>query len=160
MRQSIVGIVLTLLLGSCGGDSGSPTAPVAVTPAAPSGTTSGIDQPDVAAASRPGRVTWTDVLQDVDPCTGILQEITIAWACLQDGGKVVTCRRTITATPTGYVGHGTYSTVDNDHVIAWRITDTLKNDAGDRLKIQYRSVYDPTTGTWRVEDYRLTCLSR
>jgi hypothetical protein len=163
MRHSSVAIALALVMGSCAGDFGSPTAPVAVTPLTPSRVTSTVGQPGVVAASRPEKVTWTDVLEDVDPCTEVLQQITIAWACLlheKDGGEVVTCQRTITTTPTGYVGRGTYSTVNNDQVIAWRITDVLKNDAGNRVKMQYRSVYDPSTGTWRVEDSSLTCLRR
>jgi len=163
MRHSIIGIALALLLGSCGGDAGGPTAPVAVTPVAPSEATSSVGEAGVTAASRPEEVTWTDVLQDVDPCTGILQTISISWACLYseaEGGEVATCQRTITTTPTGYVGHGTYSTVNSGHLIAWRITDTLKNDAGNRVKMQYRTVYDPSSGTWRVEDSRLTCLGR
>jgi hypothetical protein len=76
-----------------------------------------------------------------------------------DGRVVSHAQRTITTTPTGYVGHGTDIDVFNGQVFMNRFTDILANEAGDRFRASFVFVLDLSTGTVRVEKgIDVTCL--
>jgi hypothetical protein len=75
-----------------------------------------------------------------------------------DGRIVVITERTITTDPTGFVGHGTDSFVDNGQVVRVSLTDILTNPAGDRIRARFVFVLDLSTDTVRVEKGEVTCL--
>ena len=114
-----------------------------------------------AAADRPAEFPIFDVFPDVNPCTGNTMTVTFVGTLFvhQHGSREVNiARRTIT-TSDGFVGHGTDTFVDNDHVIMFRLTDILTNAAtGDRFRARSLFVLDLSTETVRVERGGLTCL--
>jgi hypothetical protein len=98
---------------------------------------------------------------DVNPCTGLIHTVTIAgteFVHSHDGRIVAHLKRTITTDPTGFVGHGSESFVDNGQVVRDTLTDILTNPAGDRIRAHFVFVLDLSTDTVRVEKGEVTCL--
>ena len=98
---------------------------------------------------------------DVNPCTGLIHTVTISetfFAHFHDGRVSGYSERTITTSPSGFVGHGTDSFVFNGQVNVFRLTDILTNASGDRIRARFVFVLDLSTGTVRVEKGELTCL--
>jgi hypothetical protein len=114
-----------------------------------------------AAADPPTAFPFEFVFDDVNPCTGLTHTVTIAGTTSvhDHGGRIVAhSERTITTSPTGFVGHGTDSNVLNGQVEMFRLTDILTNPSGDRIRARFVIVVDLSTGTVRVEKGELTCL--
>jgi hypothetical protein len=114
-----------------------------------------------AAANPPTAFPFEFVFDDVNPCTGDIHTVTIAGTTYvheHDGRIVAQSERTITTSPTGYVGHGTDSYVLNGQVEMFRLTDILASSSGDRIRARHVIVVDLTTGAVRVEGGELTCL--
>lgn len=117
----------------------------------------------VAAADPPEQFSVVDTFVDVNPCTGLDHTVTIANTISEHshGGRVVVHeRRTITTEPTGFVGHGTASFVDNGQIAKYTSTDILSNSAGARIRARNVFVVDLSTETIRVGRSELTCLGR
>jgi hypothetical protein len=115
-----------------------------------------------AAADAPTAIPFEFVAQDVNPCTGLLQTVTISgteFVHSHDGRVVGRGERTIT-TSGGFVGHGTHSFVGNGQVLVFRFTDILSNASGDRLRATAVFVLDLSTGTVRVDAGEVTCLGQ
>ena len=114
-----------------------------------------------AAADRPTEFPIFDVFSDVNPCTGNVMTVTFVGTISvhQHGVREVNlAERTIT-TSDGFVGHGTDTFVDNDHVIMFRQNDMMTNaTTGERFRFQALFVLDLSTETVRVERGGLTCL--
>ena len=103
----------------------------------------------------------TVTFEDVNPCTGLDHTVTIAATVSvhsHDEREVAHAKRTITTEPTGFVGRGTDSFVDNGQIEKFTQTDILRNPAGDRIRARDVIVIDVSTGTIRVEKFELTCL--
>ena len=117
-----------------------------------------------AAADSPTAVTWEFVFDDVNPCTGGVHTVTIAGATLvheHDGRTVAHSERTITTSPTGYVGRGTDTEVLNGQVEMFRETDILTSPSGSRIRAHFVLVVDASTGAVKVFAGALpTCLGR
>ena len=114
-----------------------------------------------AAADPPTAFPFEFVFEDVNPCTGDIHTVTIAGTTLvhdHDGRIVAYSQRTITTSPTGFIGHGTDSYVLNGQVEVFRLIDILTNPSGDRIRARSVIVVDLSTGTVRVEKGGLTCL--
>jgi hypothetical protein len=114
-----------------------------------------------AAADPPTEGSFEETFEDVNPCTGLIHEVTITGTFFEhshDGRIVVHAKRTITTDPTGFVGHGTDSFVDNGQVVRVSLTDILTNPAGDRIRARFVFVLDLSTDTVRVEKGEVTCL--
>lgn len=114
-----------------------------------------------AAANPPTASPFEFVFDDVNPCTGDTHTVTIAGTAFvhdHDGRIVAVSERTITTSPTGFVGHGTDSYVLNGQVEMFRLTDILTSPSGDRIRARFVIVFDLSTGTVRVEKGELTCL--
>jgi hypothetical protein len=114
-----------------------------------------------AAANPPTAFPFEFVFDDVNPCTGDIHTVTIAGTTYvheHDGRIVAQSERTITTSPTGYVGHGTDSYVLNGQVEMFRLTNVLASSSGDRIRARHVIVVDLTTGAVRVEGGELTCL--
>jgi hypothetical protein len=114
-----------------------------------------------AAADPPTEGSFVDTFEDVNPCTGLMHTVTITGTVFEhshDGRVVVHVKRTITTDPTGFVGHGTESFVDNGQVARGSLTDILTNPAGDRIRAHGVFVLDISTDTVRVGNFELTCL--
>ena len=114
-----------------------------------------------AAADPPTAVPFEFVFDDVNPCTGDMHTVTIAGTTSvhdHDGRIVAVRERTISTSPTGFVGHGTDSYILNGQVEMFRLTDVLTNPSGDRIRARFVIVFDLSTGTVRVEKGELTCL--
>jgi hypothetical protein len=115
----------------------------------------------VAAADPPTQISPTDTFLDVNPCTGLDHTVTIALTISEHshGERVVAhAQRTITTEPTGFVGRGTFSFVDNGQIAKFTSTDILSNPAGDRIRARNVFVVDLSTGTLRVDKSEVTCL--
>ena len=114
-----------------------------------------------AAADRPMEFPIFDMFLDVNPCTGNTVTVTFVGTISvhQHGVREVNlASRTIT-TSDGFVGRGTDTFVDNDHIIMFRLNDMLTNaTTGDRVRVQTVFVLDLSTETVRVERVVLTCL--
>jgi hypothetical protein len=114
-----------------------------------------------AAADPPTTFPFEFVFDDVNPCTGLTHTVTIAGATFvhdHDGRVVATSERTITTSPTGFVGHGTDSYVLNAQVEMFKLADILTSPSGDRIRARSVIVVDLSTGTVRVANGELTCL--
>jgi hypothetical protein len=114
-----------------------------------------------AAADPPTQIPFEFVFDDVNPCTGAIHTVTIAGTTYvheQDGRIVARSERTITTSPTGFLGHGTDSYVLNGQVEMFRLTDILTSPSGDRIRARQLIVVDLSTGTVRVVGGELTCL--
>ena len=99
--------------------------------------------------------------EDVNPCTGLIHTVTITFTIFEhshDGRIVQHVKRTITTDPTGFVGHGSESFVDNGQIVRDSFTDILTNPAGDRIRAHGVFVVDLSTDTVRVGNFELTCL--
>jgi hypothetical protein len=114
-----------------------------------------------AAADSPTAIPFEFVFDDVNPCTGDIHTVTIAGTTYvheHDGRIVARTERTITTSPTGFVGNGTDSYVLNGQVEMFRLTDIATNPSGDGFRAQFVIVVDLSTGTVRVVGGELTCL--
>jgi hypothetical protein len=114
-----------------------------------------------AAADPPTQFLETVTFMDVNPCTGLDHTVTIAATVSvhnHDERVVAHAKRTITTDPTGFVGRGTDSFVDNGQIAKFTHTDILSNPAGDRIRARNVFVIDVSTGTITVEKGELTCL--
>lgn len=114
-----------------------------------------------AAADPPTDFPFEFVFDDVNPCTGLIHTVTIAGTTSvhnHDGRIVATSERTITTSPTGFVGHGTDSYVLNGEVEVFRLNDIATSPSGDRFGARFLVVVDLSSGTVRVEKGELTCL--
>jgi hypothetical protein len=114
-----------------------------------------------AAADPPTAFPFEFVFDDVNPCTGDSHTVTIAGSTfvhVHGDRTVAYSQRTITTSPTGFVGHGTDSYVLNGQVEMFRLTDILTNPSGDRIRARFVIVFDLSTGTVRVDKGELTCL--
>lgn len=114
-----------------------------------------------AAADPPTAFPFEFTFDDVNPCTGDIHTVTIAGTTFvhdHDGRIVANSERTITTNPTGFVGRGTDTFVDNAQVLMFRLSDILTNPSGDRIRARFVFVLDVSTGTVRVERGGLTCL--
>jgi hypothetical protein len=103
---------------------------------------------------------FEETFDDVNPCTGLVQTVTIAVTFSvhsHDGRNVAQGERTI-STSSGFVGEGTSSFVANGQIEIFRFTDILSNDAGDRIRAKGVFVVDLSTGTVRVDKFDLVCL--
>ena len=100
------------------------------------------------------------MFDDLNPCTGDIHTVTIAGTTFvheHDGRVVAHSDRTITTSPTGFVGHGTDSHVLNGQVEMFRLTDIATNPSGERFRARFVIVVDLSTGTVRVVGGELTC---
>ena len=114
-----------------------------------------------AAADPPTDFPFEFVFDDVNPCTGLTHTVTITGTTSvhnHDGRIVATSERTITTSPTGFVGHGTDSYVLNGEVEVFRLNDIATSPSGDRFRAGFLVVLDLSSGTVRVEKGELTCL--
>jgi len=115
-----------------------------------------------AAADPPTAFPFEFVFDDVNPCTGLTHTVTIAGTTFvhdHDGRIVANSERTITTSPTGFVGHGTDSYVLNDQVEMFRLTDILTSPSGDRIRAFFVIVFDVATGAEKAfAGGPLTCL--
>jgi hypothetical protein len=114
-----------------------------------------------AAADPPTESSFVDTFEDVNPCTGLMHTVTITGAVFEhshDGRIVAHVERTITTDPTGFVGRGSESFVDNGQIVRDTLTDILTNPAGDRIRAHFMFMLDLSTDTVRVEKGELTCL--
>jgi hypothetical protein len=114
-----------------------------------------------AAADPPTESSFVDTFEDVNPCTGLIHTVTITGTVFEhshDGRIVAHVKRTITTDPTGFVGHGSESFVDNGQVARGSFTDILTNPAGDRIRAHGVFVVDLSTDTVRFDRFELTCL--
>jgi hypothetical protein len=114
-----------------------------------------------AAANAPTEIPFEFVFDDLNPCTGDIHTVTIAGTTSlheHDGRVVAYSERTITTSPTGFVGHGTDSYVLNGQVEMFRLTDILTSPSGDRIRAQFVIVIDLSTGTVRGREGAPTCL--
>jgi hypothetical protein len=116
-----------------------------------------------AAADPPTEIPFEFVFDDVNPCTGDMHTVTITGTTSlhnHDGRIVAYSERTITTSPTGFVGHGTDTSVLNGQVEMFRLADIATNPSGDRFMARFVFVIDVSTGTVRAENFELTCLGR
>lgn len=115
-----------------------------------------------AAADRPTASPFEFMFDDVNPCTGAIHTVTIAGTAYvhdHDGRTVAVSQRTITTSPTGFVGHGTDTSVSNGQVETFRLTDILTNASGDRIRAHFVLVVDAATGTVKaIAGAPPTCL--
>ncbi len=116
-----------------------------------------------SAADAPTEIPFEFVFDDVNPCTGDIHTVTIAGTTSvhnHDGRIVAYSERTITTSPTGFVGHGTDTFVLNSQVEMFRLADIATNPSGDRFRARFVIVVDLSSGTVRVVTGELTCLGR
>jgi len=114
-----------------------------------------------AAADPATEFPFEFVFDDVNPCTGDIHTVTIAGTTSvheHDSRIVAYSQRTITTSPTGFVGHGTDSYVLNGQVEMFRLTDILTDPSGDRFRARFVIVIDLSTDTVRVVTGDFTCL--
>jgi hypothetical protein len=114
-----------------------------------------------AAADPPTAFPFEFVFDDVNPCTGLIHTVTIAGTTRvhdHDGRVVAHSERTITTSPTGFVGRGTDSYVLNGQIEMFRLTDILTSPSGDRIRAHFVMVVDLSTGTVKIAGRPPTCL--
>ena len=102
-----------------------------------------------AAADAPTALPFEFVFDDVNPCTGDIHTVTISGTTYvheHDGRIVAHSERTITTSPTGFLGHGRDSYVLNGQVEMFRLTDILTSPSGDRIRAGHVIVFDVATG--------------
>jgi len=97
---------------------------------------------------------------DIDPCTGLEQEVAIDVTFYVHGHDDGTVARGVhsLSTTLGYVGRGTSSYVWNGNVEMFRVTDLLTNDSGDRIRASVVFLADLRNGVIRLDTSRLDCL--
>jgi hypothetical protein len=113
-----------------------------------------------AAADPPTVSPFELVFEDVNPCTGLVETVTVSgteFVHFHDGRVVGRGERTIT-TSGGFVGRGTHSFVGNGQILVFRLADILSNASGDRLRATSVFVLHLSTGTVRVDKVELSCL--
>ena len=113
-----------------------------------------------ASADRPIEVPFTETFEDVDPCTGLVHEVTIAATFFvheHDGVTVARGVRTLT-TSGGYAGRGTSSFVQNGNVELFRFADILADGSGNRIRATGVFVLDLASGAVKVDAFELTCV--
>jgi hypothetical protein len=114
-----------------------------------------------AAADAPSEIPFEVVFDDVNPCTGDMHTVTISGTTSihnHDGRIVAYSERTITTSPTGFVGHGTDTYLLNGQVEMFRLADIATDASGDRFRARFVLVIDVSSGTVRAENFELTCL--
>ena len=113
-----------------------------------------------AAAHPRTQVSDVETFFDVDPCTGVVHEVTLSVTFLAHthGGVVVARGVRSLTTSSGYVGGGTSSFVDNGQVEMFRLNDLLADGSGNRIRATGVFVTDLSSGTLRVDAFELTCL--
>lgn len=114
-----------------------------------------------AAADPPTAFPFEFVFDDVNPCTGDIHTVTIAGTTLvheHDGRIVATSERTITTSPTGFVGHGRDTYVLNSQVESFRLADILTSPSGDRIRAHFVARLDLSTGVLKISGSPPTCL--
>jgi hypothetical protein len=114
-----------------------------------------------ASADRPTAFPFEFTFPDVNPCTGLIHTVTIAgteWVHEHDGRVVATSERTITTSPTGYVGHGTDTYVLNGQVEMFGLTDILTSPSGDRIRAHFALVVNLSSGKVTFAGGPPTCL--
>ena len=115
-----------------------------------------------AAADAPTEIPFEFVFDDVNPCTGDSHTVTIAGTTSvheHDGRIVAHSERTITTSPTGFVGRGRDSYVLNGEVERFvQPADILTNPSGERIRARFVIVVDLSSGTVRVMKGGLACL--
>ena len=102
-----------------------------------------------ASADAPTEIPFEFVFDDVNPCSGDMHTVTIAGTTYvhdHDGRIVAHSERTITTSPTGFLGHGRDSYVLNGQVEMFRLTDILTSPSGDRIRAGHVIVFDVATG--------------
>ena len=113
-----------------------------------------------AVADRPFESQFVEVFDDVNPCTGGIQTVTITvteFVHEHDGRVIAPQDRTIT-TSDGFVGRGSGIFLRNGQTLLLRASDILVNAAGDRIKAQFVLVVDLASDTARVDKGSVTCL--
>lgn len=114
-----------------------------------------------AAADPPTEIPFEFVFDDVNPCTGDMHTVTIAGTTsvhTHDGRIVAHSERTITTSPTGFVGRGTDTYVLDGRVEMFSQADILTSPSGDRIRAVFVIVLDLSTGTVRAVTGGLACL--
>jgi hypothetical protein len=98
-----------------------------------------------AVAAPPVEVPFFDMFDGVNPCTGELHTVTITGTTflhMHNGRIVARTDRTIETSPTGFVGHGTDTTVANGNVTVFRLADVLSSPSGDKILAHFMLVVD------------------
>jgi hypothetical protein len=117
-----------------------------------------------ASADPPTVEVLEATFDDVNPCTGLEHTVTISSTFFQHdhrGERFVEHGKSIlTTSPTGFVGRGSETLVDNGQQLIFRFADMLSNPAGDRIRVRVVLVIDLTTDTFRVENSDFTCLGK
>ena len=116
------------------------------------------------AADAPIELNFVEVFDDVNPCTGDIHTVTIAITVaghFHNGRFVGNGERTITTSPTGFVGRGTDSVVDNGEVFKLTLNDMLENEAGDQIRAHFVLLLDLSTDppTEQVVQGALDCVA-
>ena len=114
-----------------------------------------------ATADAPTAIPFEYVFDDLNPCTGEMHTVTISGTTYvhdHDGRAVAYSQRTITMSPSGFVGHGTDTFVLNSQVSLWRLSDLATNPSGERIRVRYTGVVDASTGITKAESFAFTCL--
>ena len=114
-----------------------------------------------AAADAPISITDSFTFEDVDPCTGEMDAITInVDVSLHVHGEreVVSIARTGTTTSGYTMIAGTESFVFNGNVARAALTDQWRNDDGSKFKAQGTFVFNLRKGELLVDRFSLTCL--
>ena len=102
----------------------------------------------------------SDTFLDVDPCTGLVHEVTIDvtfFVHFHDGVTVARGERTL-STSLGYTGRGTSSFVENGKVEMFRFSDIAADGSGNRLRASGAFVLDLRNGSVRIDAFELTCV--
>ena len=113
-----------------------------------------------AAADPPSEVSMTDTFPDIDPCTGLVHEVTIDvtfFVHAHDGVTVARGERAL-STSLGYTGRGTSSFVENGKVEMFRFSDIAADGSGNRLRASGVFVLDLRSGSVRIDAFELTCV--
>jgi hypothetical protein len=112
-------------------------------------------------AAPPVEMEFQFVFDDINPCTGLVHTVTISGTSLvqaRDDHFISVSARTITTSPTGFVGHGTDMTVENQNIFHIRLLDVLTNAAGERIRAKIVLIVDASSGTVRLQKGAVVCL--
>jgi hypothetical protein len=118
----------------------------------------------VAYADKPTEYqAETVVIEELNPCTGLLHTLTINVTIrehIHNGRLIRSGQRTIT-TDTGFIGQGTEQLVINGKVSKFTQNDLLMNAAGDRIRAHRVYVWNWATDppSTKVFDYTVTCVA-
>ena len=119
--------------------------------------------PVPAVPAPPVEMQFLFVFDDINPCTGLVHTVTISGTALvqsRDDHFVSVAARTITTSPTGFVGHGTETIVENHNIFHLRLLDVLTNAAGDRIRAKIVLIFDVESGTVRLEKGAVLCIGQ